>query len=49
MDGGHCVILAGANLPNGSILAANSTLGKNLDSNAPAIFGGSPAKLIKTL
>ena len=47
--GGHCVILAGANLPNGSILAANSTLGKNFDSNVPAIFGGSPAKLIKVL
>ena len=47
--GGHCVILPGAGLPENSILAANSTLGKALDGVQCVYGGGTMAKFIKKI
>jgi maltose O-acetyltransferase len=45
--GANCTILAGANIPKSSIIAANSSVGKCFYRSG--IYGGSPAKFIKEL
>jgi len=46
--GANCTIVAGGNLPLGSLLAANSVISKPLRTEN-AIYGGVPAKLISKL
>ena len=43
--GANCIITAGVNIGEGSIIAAGSVVTKNVPPNA--VFGGVPAKLIK--
>lgn len=44
----NCVVASGASLPKGSVLGANSFLNKCFH-DAGAIYGGNPAKFIKTI
>lgn len=46
--GGNCTVFAGAHLPQGSVLSANSLLNKQFEITN-SIYGGVPAKFIKTL
>lgn len=44
--GTRCIILKGAELPRGSILAANAVVTKKLET-CNGLYGGQPAKLLK--
>lgn len=46
--GTGCILLGGAIIPDNCIVAAGSTINKNLD-NKFSLYGGSPAKYIKSL
>lgn len=46
--GGNCTVYAGACLPKGSVLAANSLLNKKFETGN-SIYGGVPAKFIKRI
>ena len=45
--GANCIILKGVKIGKNSVIAANSTVTKNVPPNK--IYGGSPAKLIRDL
>lgn len=45
--GGHCVIIGGIKIGNNSIIAAGSTVTKNIPENT--IYAGNPAKEIKEI
>lgn len=47
--GANCTITAGSQIPACSIIAANSCVTKKMESFDKAIYGGVPAKFIKTL
>ena len=45
--GANCIILKGVKIGKNSVIAANSTVTKNVPPNK--VYGGSPAKFIKDL
>jgi len=42
----RCLILKGATIPNGSVIGANSFVGKSLEKEN-AVYGGHPARILK--
>jgi acetyltransferase-like isoleucine patch superfamily enzyme len=45
--GANCIVLPGVSIGDGSVIAANSVVAKNIPPNV--LVGGNPAKVIKTI